>query len=488
MKDAQVIPFNNTFLKVESTHDHVLQEISQYFTIQIPNAEFMRRHSRYKYWDGKLRLFNVKKKLLYVGLLSHLIDFLKERNYSFAVDISFKIEPTTNDVEGFIESLNLPYEPRDYQTQAIDIAINKKRCLILSSTGSGKSLIIYSFIRFFENRKILLVVPTISLTTQMYTDFIDYSKNNKWNVDDHVHVITGGIQKTSEKNILISTWQSLYTQPKEYFQDIDILIVDEVHGAAGNSLRNIGEYCINADRRIGLTGTLQDTETHKLVIQGLFGDVYRVSNTKNLQNRGILSDIKITMVMLKYSDEERHKVSRLDYSSEMDFLCEHLKRNTFLVELIKKHVDKNVLLLTPFVEKHGKILFDMLLNNTNQEVYFLHAETPKNEREEIRQRVEQKTGVVLIATYGLMSTGVNIKNLHSIIFGLAGKSKIRNIQSIGRGLRLHDSKEYLELFDVSDDLSFKGKSNYSMKHAEERFKQYINEHFKVISKEIDLKV
>ena len=490
MKDVLILPHNNTYLSVQTEHQHILQEISYFFTIEIPNAEFMRRQSRYKYWDGKLRLFNTKKKLLYVGLLSNLVEFLKEKNYTFTVDISFKPETHTEPVyETLIGKLNLPYEPRHYQRNAFDICVHQKRSVILSSTGSGKSLIIYMLIRHFEHKKILLVVPTISLTVQMYNDFKEYSKNDSsWDVDDNVHLISGGIQKDSDKDIYISTWQSVFNLPKEYFEKFDVLMVDEVHGAASSSLRRIGDSCVNADHRFGFTGTLQDTETHQLVIQGIFGDVNRVSETKELQNEGILSDIKINMVMLKYNHEERHMVSRLDYSSEMDFLCDHEKRNKFLIALIRKNNDRNVLLLTPYVEKHGKILYEMLQgSDSDQTVFFLHAETPKEKREEIRNYIEEHTGVVLIATYGLMSTGVNIKNLHSIIFAIAGKSKIRNLQSIGRGLRLHDSKEYLVLYDVLDDLTHKGKMNYSLKHAQERFKQYLQEHFLVSTKEVDLR-
>lgn len=477
---------NETYLTVISEYDHILQEISDYFTIEVPGAKFMPAYK--KGWDGKLRLFNKRNNRLYLGLFSELIAFLKQTQYTFLADNSLKVRNniTEEQLTKYIDSLQIPYTLRDYQFKALQVVLKYNRAVIQSSTGSGKSLIIYTISRYFDEQKVLIVVPTISLTVQLYKDFEDYSQNNDWEVSDNVHVITAGVNKNAEKNITISTWQSIYEQSKEYFEQFSTIIIDETHGAKSNSLKRILENATKAYVRVGLTGTLQDTKTHLLTIQGLLGEIYKVSSTADLQSKNILSDIETKMVLLSYGEKDRKTVSQFSYQQEVDFLLEHKKRNKFLLSLIR-NMEGNTLVLASYVEKQGEVLYTKLKKDCpNRAVFFVYGDMPKEEREEIRQYTEHNDNVIIIATYGVFSTGINIKKLHNIVFALAGKSKIRNLQSIGRGLRKHSSKSKLTLYDISDDLSHNNRKNYSFRHFEERYKQYIHEKFEVSFRKVPL--
>jgi superfamily II DNA or RNA helicase len=472
---------NATHMVVTSEFSHTVEEISQYFTITIPDSQFMRKGRR-KYWDGKLRLYNKRNSTLYIGLLKNLIEFAKERKYD--IDIDDNLIPDENwtlkDLDEFLRSLSLPIEMRDYQKDALITCINKRRCVIESSTGSGKSLVIYSLIRYLKERKILLIVPTLTLISQMRSDFIKYSEDDKWDFDDNVHVITAGVNKESNINIFLSTWQSLYNLDKSYFDQFDSVIVDETHLAHSTSFRHILENSTNADERFGFTGTLQETETHVMTILGLLGQVKKVTNTQELQRKKILSNINIDMILLKYPEEMCKRVVELNYDEEIDVILENEERNELILNLAKRG-SGNILILTSHVKKSGAKLYNLINENNveNKDVFFIYGETERQIREEVRWYAEENDNVVIIATYQVFSTGVNIKNLQTILFAIAGKSKIRNLQSIGRGLRTHENKDHLKLIDIGDDFRYKSKVNYAFKHFEERYKLYIKEGFPV---------
>lgn len=289
-----------------------------------------------------------------------------------------------------------------------------------------------------------------------------------------------------QKKTTISTWQSLYALDRDYFHQFDVVIVDETHLAQSNSIKKIVESSVNAEVKIGLTGTLQDTKTHLLTIKGLLGPIYKISKTHELQERNILADIDVKMILLQYAERDRKQVQKLDYREEIDFLLEHENRNKFIrtLSMVQKG---NTLILASFVEKQGELLYnDLIGRELNRPIFFISGDMPKEEREEIRQFTERANNVIIIATYGVFSTGINIRRLHNIIFALAGKSRIRNLQSIGRGLRTHETKEKLTLYDVGDDLRVGEKPNYALKHFEERYKQYIQESFNVTFSKVSL--
>jgi superfamily II DNA or RNA helicase len=462
-------------MTVECEDAGVLMELSEYFTFKVPGAEFMPTF-RNKMWDGKIRLFNMWTKQLYIGLMHHLEEFCRTREYKLLGQSSVvkKSEITTEDVVKALLDLNLPFNPRNYQVDAIRDGINDKRLMMLSPTGSGKSLIIYGLIRLATTGRVLIVVPTTSLVEQMYKDFKDYGFDS----DENCHKIYSGHDKNTDKRIVITTWQSVYKLPKAWFKDFSMVIGDEAHLFKATSLKTLMEKCENAMLRFGTTGTLDDAKTHKLMLEGLFGQVRRFTTSKQLMKDGQLAKLKINCLMLNYSDEVRNSTKKYSYQEEMDFLVSHAPRNNFIKNLALDQTG-NTLLLFQYVEKHGKILYEMIKEKVgDRKVFFVYGGVNANEREDIRAITEKETDAIIVASYGTFSTGINIRNLHNIIFASPSKSKIRNLQSIGRGLRLGDNKAEATLYDISDDLSRGAHKNYTLDHAVERIKQYNEEKFK----------
>lgn len=476
---------NEAYLKVE-TDPSTGQEICDFFTFDVPGARFMPSY-RARAWDGKARLYNMYRQELYVGLLPYLTEFSESLEYTIEIDMVNAGDPvSTQYVENFAKNLNLqsagkPIEIREYQTEAVKHTINNGRALLLSPTASGKSLIIYNLIRYHQrfDRKQLIVVPTTSLVEQMYGDFQDYSSADDWSASNHCHRIYSGKEKNTDYPITISTWQSIYKFPKKWFEEFDVVYGDEAHNFKAKSLTTILDKCVNAPYRIGTTGTLDGAKTHKLVLEGIFGTVKKVITTKKLMENDAIANLDITCLVLEYSDKERKEVKGMTYQEEMDWLISHPVRNTFLKNLCTTQTG-NTLVLFQFVEKHGKVLYDLINNKVGdaRDVFFVYGGTDTEQREEIRALTETKDDAIIVASYGTFSTGINIRNLHNIVFASPSKSRIRNLQSIGRGLRKGDNKTSCNLFDIGDDISWKSKKNYTLGHMVERVKIYNEEGFK----------
>lgn len=475
---------NEVYLQVD-TEPSIAQELNDHFSFEVPGAKF---HPLYKsrMWDGRVRLFSMFTKELYIGLKDYLEHFAKERNYVFDDSQYEKTADacTLDEVKEFVTSLNIaskgqPLEIREYQLEAVHKAINDGRRLLLSPTGSGKSYIIYCLIRWHElrGRRQLILVPTTSLVEQMYSDFQDYSSINNWKTSEHCHRIYGGHEKSNEYDVIISTWQSIYKLPKQFFADFKAVYGDEAHLFKAKSLTGILNKMPDTPYRIGTTGTLDGTQTHKLVLEGMFGPVYKVTTTKKLITSKTLADLQIYNLVLDYPDEVKKALKGKTYQEEMDFIVGYEPRNKFIRNLAIKQTG-NSLVLFQYVEKHGKMLHEMIKSKVdNRKVFFVYGGTDTEQREEIRRLTESEKDAIIVASYGTFSTGINIKNLHNIIFASPSKSRVRNLQSIGRGLRTSDTKDSCNLYDIGDDLTWKSKKNYTLLHMIERIKIYNDEHF-----------
>tara|TARA_R100000008_G_C3583415_1_gene170285 strand:- start:368 stop:1840 length:1473 start_codon:yes stop_codon:yes gene_type:complete len=461
----------------------IAKELSQYFTFYVPNYQYTPAYKR-KIWDGQIRLFNLYGHTIYAGLLKYVEKFAKDRKYTFSVD-SENLNLLDSDIETpeefneFVNSLNLKLTPHPHQLTACYHSIRKNRALLLSPTGSGKSLIIYLIMRYYlnkisKNEKILIVVPTVGLVRQLVDDFVQYTQD-KWSVDENVHMIFSGQEKKSSKKIVVSTWQSLYNMPNEYFDDFSIVFGDECHLFKSKSLVALMTKLKNAHRRIGTTGTLDGTKTHKLVIEGLFGPVFNVTSTKKLIDKDLLSKVKIECISLQYDHDICNQNKRTSYQDEIKFLISNEKRNKFISNL-SLNLPGNSLVLFNFVELHGKVLYD-ILKDSEKPVFFIHGGTDANQREDIRKIVNKETNAILVASYGTCSTGVNIPNIDNVIFASPSKSVIRVLQSIGRGLRKSKNNNVTKIYDISDNMSYKSYKNHTLNHMEERIKIYNNERF-----------
>ena len=452
------------------------KEIDSFFTFKVPGYQFTPAY-RAGMWNGEIHLFNTSTCLLYAGLTEYIEKFAQERDYTveYLYDNS-SFEFSLHDAKEVINTYNLKIEPRDYQVEAFTHAVRNHRAMLLSPTASGKSLIIYLLIRWYRflRNKILLIVPTTSLVQQMFTDFESYGFDSK----KHCHMIYSGKEKETDQPIVITTWQSVYKMPKTWFNKFNVVIGDEAHLFKAKSLTKILSNLDQCKYRFGFTGTLDGTQTHRLVLEGLFGPVKKVISTKELMDQKHLSSFKIKCLVLKYTDEECKLVNKMKYQDEIDFIVSSQKRNKFIKNLALS-LQGNTLLLFQYIEKHGKILYDLIANSveSGRQVYFVHGGVGADDREDIRRLVEMEKDAIIIASFGTFSTGINIRNLHNIIFASPSKSRIRNLQSIGRGLRLGENKDGCVLFDIADDLTWKSNKNYSLDHFVERMKIYNEEKF-----------
>ena len=473
---------DEVFLKI-TCEASVAQELCDFFTFTVPGHTFMPAY-RMKIWDGKIRLFNIHNRLLYGGLLEYVFIFAEPRNYRVA-PIGFDWKPRKiAKNQAFLDDLKLPFEPRDYQLDGFHHALSYKKSLLVSPTASGKSLIIYLIVRAL-NVKTLIIVPTTSLVSQLYSDFQEYG----WDSAKYCHQVYAGQDKVSDKQVVISTWQSIYKLNKKIFEPYKLVIGDEAHGFKSKSLTTLMTKCVNAEYRIGTTGTLDGTQTHKLVLEGLFGKVYKVTTTKKLMDRKELSSLHVEIILLKYPDVVCEQFKQIKYADEIEFLVGHEKRNKYIRNLVIS-LEGNTLLLFRLVKKHGRILYDMIKEKTDDDrkTFFVFGGTETEVREQIRAIAETERDAIIVASYGVFSTGINIRNLHNIVFASPSKSRIRNLQSIGRGLRLSDTTDKTTLYDIADDLRWKNRKNYAYRHHEDRMKIYEEEKFPYKIHNILLKV
>ena len=473
--DLTISKKNEVFLKIDSKEPHIFCELSDIFTFEVPGAKFMPQY-RNKYWDGKIRLFNQANGEIYVGLLDKIISFCKKSDYQYEfVHSDFYGTPFEENgfisLEGVKDYMNkiTRYEPRQYQIQGVFDALKYNRKLLISPTASGKSLMIYTITRYMVDKghSVLLVVPTTSLVEQMYKDFIDYG----WNSDENCHRIYAGKEKHTDKPVTITTWQSIYKLEHSFFKKYGCVIGDEAHLFKSKSLIRIMTKLHDAKYRFGFTGTLDGTQTHKWVLEGLFGPAYKIVRTDELIEKGHLAKLNIKILLLQ------HESQRFDtYEDEVQFIIQNERRNNFIRKLTLD-LKGNTLLLYSRVESHGEILFNLINSDTNRKVFFVHGGVAAEEREEIRKITEEESDAIIVASYGTFSTGINIKKLHNVIFASPSKSRVRNLQSIGRVLRKGKNKTKATLYDIADDTTYKSQKNYTLNHLIERVKIYNEENF-----------
>jgi superfamily II DNA or RNA helicase len=467
---------NEVYLQVEAD-PHVYYELRDAFQFEVPNAKFSPSYKN-KWWDGIIYLFNVNTREIYVGLLDKLIQFCKDHDYTYEFrdnkfyGLPFEINKNISleGVKDYVKSIS-KYEPRDYQVQGIYHALRFNRKVIVSPTASGKSLMIYSLVRYYASKEnnILIIVPTTSLVSQLFKDFVDYG----WDAEDHCHLIYSGKEKDSTKEVYISTWQSLYKMPKKYFERFNAVICDECHSAKAKSLVSIISKMCDAKHRFGFTGTLDGIEVNKLVLEGLFGPSYKIIRTDELMQKGHVAKLDINILLLKHSPNKFET-----FEDEVQYIINHQKRNKFIKNLALD-LKGNTLILYSRVETHGQPLYDLINNDAadNRKVFFIHGGVDTEERELVREITERENNAIIVASYGTFSTGINIRNLHNVIFASPSKSRIRNLQSIGRVLRKGDNKVKATLYDIADDITYKSRRNYTLNHLIERIKIYTEENF-----------
>lgn len=463
---------NEAVVKVYSEEPCVHQELYEFFKVKDPSF----RPNKFSKYDGMVRLYDRNTGELPAGLFKQLLGRLK--SYQLTFDERFKnirkIE--REELQEWLDSLELPFTLYDYQFELIYDAIRLRRLTGLADTGAGKSVVIYCVVRFLYELKdepILIMAPSIMLVSQILTDFQSYGWKEAGEVCQQ---IMEGRPKARRKPIIISTWQSLKDMDKEYFSEFTTVVVDEVHGAQAKVQYGILQKCTSAVDRLGLTGTLSGEELHELQIEGSFGPVKRYVDTQTLKDLGQASQTQVVMVHMKYSRLDRVRLSKLDYEGQLRYILKHDGRQRAVASLIKGLSNKgeNSLVIFERVEE-GLYQFRQILDELGlgERVRVIEGAVGLDSRDEIKQFTETEDGVILLATWGTLSTGVNIKKLHNLFLNASTKKLIRLLQTLGRLLRVHETKEVAKIFDFVDDtresLSSRG---FFIEHAKERLRHY----------------
>jgi len=483
MFDICVDKLNNaTYVLHFESDEGIGRELSEHFKFRVPGYKF-NPDFKMGVWDGFIRLYNRRSHELPSGLIHELIRFSLDFGYKLDIDpdihLPKKGDESVVDVKEMFNSFNLEFDPYDYQEQAVEKILTSQKRMILSPTSSGKSFILYGAIRALleeqnrPQRRILLVVPTTSLVEQMCGDFADYSKDNGWDVDKYCHKIYSGKEKRNTSPVTVTTWQSIYKCGKKWFEHFDAVFVDEAHLASASSISSIMDKCVNAEYRIGLTGTIEDSLTHELKLVALFGRILETITTKEMMDKGMVSELTIQAIVIDHDDSVKKAVAAMSYDDEIDTIISDDVKNKFICKLALAQPG-NTLILFRFKDRHGIPLCAHLrdLNTRGKTIFYVDGDTPVIEREEIRAYTEEHDDVIIVASYGTFSTGINIKNLQSVIFAHPYKSKIKILQSIGRCLRKSTRSSRATLFDIVSDYKWKSKPNTTLKHFKSRLALY----------------
>ena len=362
---------------------------------------------------------------------------------------------------------------RDYQTEVVQTALKSGFGIIELATAGGKTLIMSSILEniYHQNPKFkcLLIVPDLGLVNQSFNDFKDY------NVSFTYSTWTGNSELDLSTNVIIANMGILQSEisDTEWTESVDLLIVDEVHKVRrGNKINDIIKK-IYTIHKFGFAGTLPEEVLDQWNIFAKFGDRIYSKMSHELKSESYVTPAKVTALVINYKTGpqfERTKDSTPadEYIAELKFLLTNDFRNGVINHLVNKF-DNNSLVLVDLID-HGQAIYDKITtSSTTKEVYFIRGEVEVEERKRVQTLMETQTNVCVIAISKIFSTGINIKNLHYLIFAGGGKAKVKIVQSIGRGLRLHEDKKELIIIDIADKLK------YGMQHYQKRKKLYHQE-------------
>jgi len=499
MADITITKLNCTWMKVLCKEKYMELDIQDRFSFEVPNAKYDPRVRSGK-WDGVKKLFNRQTKKMHIGLLLELCSFCDKKGWGVYVDPDLLPDDdplTDDDLNELIKLIQpmdngQPIEPYDYQLESVKYMLNMERSVVLAATSAGKSLIIYLAVRLYQlmdelqGKTIFITVPSISLVEQLYNDFDNYSKGTDWHVNQYCQKISNKYSKFVEKQVVITTWQSMAKLPYDVFENIGAIFIDETHSASAAVLGSLIEQATNTPIRHGLTGTLDGTECNELIIQGLLGPAKRIVSAKDIIEKGRASDIHVKMTVFEHSMDTRQNFfdmtqsvpPKRKYHSEIEFLNQHQQRRETIKGIIES-LSGNTLVLFDRVEEYGQELYEDYKKLYPDTTFLMIGDVGSTEREDIRTGMEDHDNAVIWASYGVASTGISIKKLHNLVLISSSKSKIRVLQSIGRLMRLHATKDNAQIIDIVDDLTYQKEPNYTLKHAQTRLDYYLQEDFKV---------
>jgi len=488
--------FNLKLSIIEIDRIEIQRNLSSYMSVYAPAYRFDWRFKK-KLWDGKLYFYKISTQTLPRGLLYELKKFCKIFNYSLWIDEGIEINNfsglSKREVEDFIlnlvNNMNIPkeYYPRSYQLKYFTKFIQKNVLLLESPTASGKSLIIYMCLLYTLNllpkeKQILIIVPTIQLVEQMFHDFKDYGfPSYKYCSRIYSERKKESLEKLrTKKRVIISTWQSLKSLPPSEFQNIGFVVGDEAHEFKAHHAKKIVESCKNVDFKLGTTGTLHTRDkASKMTIEGIFDKAIKYIDINQLIRKKHISDFKIQILNLIYPDNICKMAKTFNFQAEMDFIALQPYKKIVINKICEKIVSKgeNVLILFK-TRSYGKQLIEEQLKKFKP--LYVDGTIKMKDRKKVVFDCENKKGIIAVCSFGTFKRGINIKNLHHIIFSQSIKTEIGLLQSIGRALRIHESKGFATIWDLVDNLAIKKHINFSLRHFNERKEIYETQGFKNI--------
>jgi superfamily II DNA or RNA helicase len=454
------------------TDSDTLGMIRNHFSVKNDGAFFAKRKGNRFVKDRKYAI--TPTGLFDFGFHGEILKYLRDNqitDISLTDDFKKRLKCGV-EIEEFWNELK--YDARYYQKDSVIAGLKKGFGTFLLATSAGKSLaqalLVENYTRNVLNDtfKCLIVVPGLSLVNQLQGDFGDYGVTftySGW---------TGGT-KPQDTQVVICNSENLLAQftDNPWILSVNLLITDECHKiSADNQISKIINK-IHTPNKFGFTGTLSDKLIDQWKTIGTFGSVIYEKKSKELRDEGYISDVEITALQLNHS-----KTTKLNYKDELEYLYKHEKRNQIISKL-SESISGNVLVMVNHLD-HGDILLSLMHTRSTKKVFFVKGEMEVEERKKIIDMMEEDDNIICIAMASIFSTGINIKNLPNIIFAGLGKSFIRVVQSIGRGLRLHDNKTKLRIIDVSDNLK------YSQSHALHRQTIYDQEQIVFKNKIIEL--
>jgi superfamily II DNA or RNA helicase len=454
------------------------------------------------WWDGYISYFK-NEKYAPSGLWNEIMEMGKR--YDMPVEINGLDDKFDNSVsfDEFVKWSNKRFEnsemkPRDYQIETAWKVIKYKSCLAELATSAGKSFIMFMVFSYLLEKKkatkILMIVPNVSLVVQGAEDFYEYNSGNR-DLKLNIQQIFAGQKLRENCNIIIGTYQSLVKKKKDYFDQFDVVCVDETHKAKSTSIKTILEKC-NCSRKFGMSGTVPKEGTlDRLTLMAYTGPLITQIKAKFLQDQGHISTCKVKILELNYATQEAREAfealtktqedrKRL-LNLEQNFVIQNKMRLEFVTDVIKS-TNKNCLVLF-FRVDYGKAIFDKLRMKTdNRKVFYIDGGVGTDLREDYKAEMEEGEGKIMVASYGTFSTGINVRNLHTVFLTESFKSDVIIRQSIGRGLRKHETKDGLTIVDFVDDFRVSGFKNYLYKHSLVRREIYNEEQFPYEIQKIDL--
>lgn len=482
---------DNQFLRIDDATELELEQITISLTKRIDSWRFNPLVKR-GVWDGYVSYIK-DDKWIPAGLWRYVLQVCKDYNLEIEINgIKRLLDPNIN-AEKFEQWANDFFKgaeitPRDYQIETAYNILKFRKCLAELATSAGKTLISFLTIAYMLEKgkaeKILMIVPNVSLVIQAHEDFHDYNYMNR--IPLKIQQIFAGQKIKSNKNIIIGTYQSLTKKDAEYFAQFDAVLVDETHKAKSASIKTILQKCTNAQYKFGLSGTIpKDGTLDKLTLMSQTGPVISEVKAAFLQEQGHIAKCFVKVIEMNYAtDSQRlafqelaqNKYENKDvFQLEQHFVITSDARLEFISSVIGR-VPRNSLVLFHRIE-HGKRLYEKLRQESNKRVYYVDGGTDKDIREEYKKKMESGDEVVIVASYGTFSTGISIKKIHSIFFTESFKSEVIIRQSIGRGLRQHESKDKVLIIDFVDNIRTQEWDNYLWKHGKVRQSIYKQEKF-----------